>query len=161
MKRLIKRAWYKIQLLYSWYKEVLKDDTDYDYSDYRRVIQFKLKRMYLHFTTCTRVNENKEQFKALKECIDILGRLLEDDYEKPFREAHDKKWGELKTEFVKVGGSKYSRMLFSRPKAITETEKRQEQKEDMRNFRKATTLKEHDRERLYFLLHKYEENWWC
>jgi hypothetical protein len=139
---------------------------DFDSSYLYEVMEFKLKRIYECLKNGHAI-QRKEDMAALRELIKICGRLRNyDDYEDPYREAHDKKWGKMPrwgSEPVKNDKGEVTsyKMIFKdRPKANTPKKKEQERKEFRDIWEKAEQDYCKDIDRMAEILKKHGKTWW-
>ena len=83
----------------------------------------------------------------IKICVNLLKRLLDDEYNENVFRNHDKKWGDTKMDWVDVkDDEKYGRDIvqlnITRPNANTKTEKEQERKEFRRLSKRVEQMKQ-------------------
>lgn len=160
------RKMWRIRLVWDWYWNVLRHDFDWDHSYIWRVLEYKLKRVLIALEE-GHLYQDEQRIKGLKECIKILDRLINKDFESYFEPAydpHDKKWGKMKTWTTpnKDATGKVTTHTWhsGRPKAKTSKQKEQERKEFLAAGKKEDDLRNADRKRLYELMYEHEMYWW-
>ena len=97
----------------------------------------------------------------IKVCVNLLDRLIADDYHEMAFGKHDKKWGdiELRTKPVE-GRDDIVGVDIHRDKVITEDDKKQERKEFKNAAEHETYLREQDLDLLFKNMRKYIQTWW-
>jgi hypothetical protein len=97
----------------------------------------------------------------MKLCVNLLDRLIEDDYVHNALKYHDRKWGEGEFEFTPVDGKKHLTSLdIIRHKVKTPKDKEQEQKEWRVCLDRSDNLQVQDLELLFKLMRKHIRSWW-
>jgi hypothetical protein len=143
-----------------WYKNVFRNDSDFDAHSIYAILEYKLKRLLPELVKGCDIHR-KEDLMALELAHKIAGRLSRYDYDLALHKKHDKKWGKLKTWFTAVEGKPdYSQMHSSRSKANTPRKKKQERAEYCKAITLAWEHRNKDRELLFNLLNKHLEKWW-
>lgn len=147
----------------------LKKDRDFDGYYIIRTLKFKIEQVrnsirdYGH-------HKNKELDGAeMQEVIDLLGAYLADNYDEPFRKAHQKKWGkpvykyipvDIKGNTVPAKNAKFFRVETSRPKAKTKAQIKEATQELIEGSRQAEALKQIDLVKAMALIAQNVEKWW-
>ena len=150
---------YGTQNIIAWFY-VIWNDRDWDQWFLYKIIQFKLKQMeQLQRKYGNSINSN-DYADQMKLCINLLGRLIEDDYLNNALEPHEKKWGESKFTFTPLPDSDLSTLNIEVEKAQTEKEKKQENKERMIIYNRTDELRKQDLDMLFKNMRKYCEGWW-
>jgi len=149
-----------VKKMWSWYWNVFRFDYDFDGHSLFAIIEYKLKRIQKVLQNGHAVQEPKDM-KALKLAIKLAGRLKDDDYDEPFWNRHDRKWGESKHWFEPCNdGTGNSYWHSSRPNANTPEEKEQESQEHLA-YRYASEAKRNREEKqLYSILQNHLRVWW-
>lgn len=75
------------------WKEFLKDDDDYDYNYILKVLRYKLFRLRTHIVTHQMIMDAPRVSKEVKEVMDLLDRVIEDQHEERAVDAFLKKHG--------------------------------------------------------------------
>lgn len=146
--------------MYQWYRNVFKNDYDFDSHSLFSIIHYKLVRLKPVLENGISLQE-PEHMKALRIAIKLSARLNNDDYDLRAWDRHGKRWGELKswTEPCEDKDG-YSRYFSSRPNAVTEEQKELERVERILGSQRAYDIMKRDERWLYAVLHKYLRNWW-
>jgi hypothetical protein len=154
---------YGIQNLIKYFK-VIWNDRDWDHYFFFILLQTKLKYMEKIFRQYGyHVNSERDADK-MKVCINLLGRIINDDYCKYEFEKHDERYGKLKMNTLPNqydNNGKVSSYLaeFSRDKT-TEQIKEQERKAFQRIYKKQILLEKNDLDLLFHILRTQIKSWW-
>ena len=97
--------------------------------------------------------------QAMKEAIKICNRLYENQYEEPYRKAHDKKWGRMNLKRL-LDEQGFIDWTCGRKGVKTETDKREEGIDTLRDAGLAWRDRMRDFDRLNKILKKYQNAWW-
>ena len=97
----------------------------------------------------------------IKLCINLLDRLIKDEYHIMAYKDIDKKWGELEMLCSpSKGDPEASEVHLNRRKVKTEKDKIQETKEFNRAYKHEQYLKDQDLEYLFKKMFKHIQGWW-
>lgn len=99
--------------------------------------------------------EGSKRADEVKLCINLIDRILKDDYHDNAFKNHDKKWGEIDFSFHKNG-----RFDVHRCKVITEKDIELERKESNRLYKHASNMQKQDIEYLFKIMSKHILGWW-
>lgn len=160
----IKRYLAYLARLRAW-KPIIRAELEYDSHSIYSILEHKLQNLHLAMKNGHAIHE-KEYMDAIKRCIKLCKVLHKDKYDDIEERAHSKKWGRLKTWTVKVEGSEdkpggpYHQLRFSRPKAKTEAQKKQERKEVKQTWKNSAKARQADQDELFSLMAKYITYWW-
>jgi hypothetical protein len=139
---------------------------DYDFGNVWHLLYFKLRRLKNALENGHAI-QDEEDMKALGELLRTVKRLRSKWYERPYWDAHDKKWGKLesKTEpctFYEDGSVKTYQWISWR--AGTKDASKKVKAQELRERRKGDKLAEKDRlrdiERVGELIRKHSHRWW-
>lgn len=146
------------------------NNRDFDNFYVDQLVLFKLKRLEYNFVNFGHHSEDCENYppkmKSLRLAIKLLKLYCNEDKNRMFMDAHDKKWGEADWQSEKVEGSEdkpggpYYRMLVNRVGAVTEEQKEQERKEFVDAYDKDERRHERLRATAYKIMIKYGHYWW-
>ncbi len=146
-----------------WYGKWLFTSRDYDYQWLLEVIQLWLKKADHHNKTCEFGRKNSETH--IKECINLIQAIMEDDFCVDETIAHDKKWGKLWTTSKKMkdtfGGDTLYQMNFHRKNVKTEADRKQERKEKNAIYKLEELRKKKAINRFFYLFKRHFQKWWC
>lgn len=127
------------------------------------IMAFKLKRIYKCLEQGHAI-QHDEDMLALKEAIEICERLFKGDYDSKYYEAHELKWGAMKSdhipEYNEDGSVKWYRWETSRPNAKTATQQKREVADLRRIWKNEEKDRRADLKRLHEILVKHEPTWW-
>jgi len=97
----------------------------------------------------------------IKLCINLLNRLIKDEYHEMVFKDHDKKWGESHFNFIPLNdGSECSQLEITYDNAITDKEKNQQSKEFRKLSPKVEEQKKQDIDFLFDYMKKHIQGWW-
>lgn len=160
----IKSVYYKIKYgienLILWFPVVWKDRNWDHYFIYVMV------RHKLHLTEQLIRNHghhirNIKDADDIKLCINLLDRLIEDDYYESAFKNHDKKWGEVKVRFEDCDDNpEMQEFHIDRPNANTSKEKEKEKKDFFKAYKRETDLREQDLDMLFKYMRRKIQCWW-
>ncbi|MHA1700683.1 MAG: hypothetical protein ACTSWK_00270 [Promethearchaeota archaeon] len=151
---------YGIENLIIWTSVIWKD-RNWDHWYLYKILQFKLIQMEkLHRKYGHAVNSIKTA-DQIKICINLLKRLIEDDYDESIFKNHNKKWGEAHFNWDECKDRKDCRSLrITRDNVKTDKEIKQERKEFNRLCKHEAKLRKQDNDYLFKLMNKYIQGWW-
>ena len=143
-----------------WFPIIWKD-RDWDHQFLYEIIRFKLKRMAkFHRKYGISVDADKYA-KQMELCVNLLNRIINDEYLSMVLKKHEEKWGESKMVFTPCeDDERLLKLDFEVEKAKTEVEKEQETKEKLKLYEHADYLKQQDLDMLFRTIRKYIEGWW-
>lgn len=151
---------YGIINLFRWFP-VVWTDRNWDHQFIYEVLRFKLSetskylRKYGHHLNAERDADN------IQVCVNLLDRLLKDEYHEMVFKLHDKKWGRPKFNWDDVKDKPgYCSLRIERPNVITEKDKEQERKEFRRISGHEEQLRKQDIRYLFKMMTKHIQGWW-
>ena len=149
-----------IRNLINWFP-VIWQDRNWDHYFIYVILRKKLQLMEHQIRTYGHHVRNEEDADNIKVCVNLLSRLIEDEYHEMAFGKHDEKWGEieLKTKPLEDNPELYS-VDFHRDGIQTEKDKEQERKEFSRAYNHETMLREQDLDLLFKNMRKYIQTWW-
>jgi len=151
---------YGIENLISWFPIVWKD------RGWDHYFIFVALRHKLHLTEeHIRIHDNhttaQQTAKQIKLCVNLLDRLIEDEYHEMAFKRHDEKWGEPKLSFIDAPGYKDCvEGLITHKHVHTEEDKVKERKDFKTSYEHEQHLKDQDKKMLFETMNKYIEGWW-
>jgi hypothetical protein len=165
---------YGIKNLTKWFS-VIWNDRDWDHHFLFEILKFKLEQMedlqeILKFKLEQMEDlQRKHGIKLYRDkyadqmrvCINLLNRIIEDEYYENTFKHHDKKWGEADLVFKPLpDDEELGLMEIEREKVTTDKEKAQERKEWKRLHEHSEKLREQDLDMLFLNMRKYIQGWW-
>lgn len=158
-KDLFRNCKYGIQNLIKWGPIIWKD-RDWDHWFLYKILQFKLKQMeHLQRHYGNHINNEKVADK-IKLCVNLLDRLIKEDYLTNNFKSHEKKWGEHHMHFNPIPNSELGEITFSVDNANTKKEKKDENDQRMNLYKHTDNLRKQDLDMLFYKMRKYVESWW-
>lgn len=156
-----KNCKYGIMNLIIWFHVIWKD-RDWDQWYLYNILRFKLERMEKIQREYGCHNDSNKTADQIKLCINLLSRLIDDNYLINALKPHEKKWGESKMTFTPLSDdSNYlSSLTVETEKVLTKKEKALEHKERMIIYTRSEDLETQDLDMLFNNMRKYIEGWW-
>ena len=151
---------YGIENLIIWAPIIWKD-RDWDHWYLYKMFKFKLIQMEkLHRKYGMSVN-SENTADQMKICINLLERLINDEYGESIFKHHNKKWGRphFNWEYCKDRKG-CSELHITHRHVNSEEDKKQERKEFRRLIKHEEILKRQDIEYLFKLMTKHIQGWW-
>lgn len=146
--------------LIEWFPLVWKDRY-YDFNYTYEVLLFKIEQQKRWWTKNKRHVGWKDDVKKMDECINILKKLINDQYDNDFWDLHQKKWGEvIVTHIPSKSLPECSEIHISSSKATTKKLKQKERNEFRKNIDVARKQKIEARTKMFTILAEHIENWW-
>jgi len=156
---------YGIQNLIQWFP-VIWSDRGWDFFFIWILLHRKLYLMEKHIRKYSHHLHSDRDADQIKICVNLLKRLIDDQYHENVFMYHDAKWGkpELHWDIV-VGGingykGKYKTLDITRDKVITKKDKKQEKKEFYNLLTKDEEQKTQDINYLFDYMKKRIQGWW-
>jgi len=151
---------HQIKRMWQWYWNVFRYDYDFDGHCLFAIIEYKLKRIGNSLRDGLAIQEDRDM-RALRVAIKLAGRLKDDKYANRCHRKIEEKWGDLRMSSIPCNdGSGNSTCLFSRPKAVSDSQKAQELTESRNAYITEAWQQKRDEKRLYGILEKYLRGWW-
>ena len=149
----IRNIWYGIKNLINWFSTIW-NDKNWDSHFIFVILRYKLylTEQFIRKYGCHVHNERDAD--EIKVCINLLDRIIKDEYHENVFKDHYKKWGEPKMEF------EGNVLNITHPKAITDKDKKQERKEFRRIMDKPEQMKKQDIDYLFKLMARNIQGWW-
>ena len=98
----------------------------------------------------------------MSRCLALLKKVNDEweNYEKPFMDQHEKKWGEIDFEFVPIENSDNFSMEMKYARDLTEEERKQERAEYLEGMNKARHQRELDLAEAMEIISRRVDEWW-
>jgi hypothetical protein len=141
------------------YAKFAWDLYDFESHSMFALMAFKLKRVQ----KCMKEGYGvypRETTNAMKESIKILDRLYKEEYEKPYRKNHDKKWGRLNFDRKLDKDDLFIHWNTYRTGIKTDQDHKNEHQDFLTYMEAAHQDRLNDFDRLNDLLKKYQGQWW-
>ncbi len=160
MRDFLRSIKYGIENLIIWFPIIWKD-RDWDHWYLYKILKFKLSNMEkLHRKYGHAVNSEKIANK-IKVCVNLLDRLIEDNYDESAFKKHHKKWGEPIFHWDECEDKKgYYSLKIEQKNIKTKKDKDQEAKEFKRCYNHEEMLRKQDVDYLFKLMNKHIQGWW-
>ena len=151
---------YGIENIFLWLPIIWKDrnwDHCYIYTVLRHKLHLTEKqiREYGHHV------HNERDADNIKVCVNLLDRLITDEYYEMAFKRHEEKWGEAEFRFEDVEDNPELQSLhIDHPNVRTKEDEEQERKEFRRASEHEAKLREQDLDMLFTNMRKYIQTWW-
>jgi len=149
-----------IENLINWFPVIWKN-RDWDHYFIYVILRHKLHLTEQHIRNHDMHTRAKEDADRIKVCVNLLDRLIADDYHEMAYKKIDEKWGELElTSTPCEDRDGYHEVHINRPKVKTPEDKKQERKEFKSAYEHEQYLRNQDKNMLFKMMSKYIEGWW-
>jgi len=147
-----------IENLIIWFPVIWKD-RDWDQFYLYIILRKKLINMEKYQRKYGISTVSEKTADEIKVCVNLLNRLINDDYMETVFRKHDEKWGEINIEFEPYTDN-LSKALMTRENVLTEKNKEDEVKEFKRLCKHEDMLRKQDVEYLFHLMNRHIQGWW-
>ena len=110
--------------------------------------------MKKYFETDSLAADSENIKNNIGKCIDILDRLIENDYASESYKKHDEKWGEIRLNLDD------GNLEIDRKNVLTEKDREEERYEFFNILKEEHKLRNNDINNLFNLLKENIEEWW-
>lgn len=150
---------YGIENLINWFPVIWKD-RDWDQWFLYNILKKKLSDMEeYHRKYGHTVNANKTA-DEMKTCVNLLDRLIKDEYHEMVFKKHDEKWGEPEFNWEDCEKEGSCELQILRTNIKDKTDEEQERKEFRRLSELEINLRKQDIRCLFEAIRKHIETWW-
>ena len=166
---LIRSAYYNViygvRNLIQWFP-VIWSDRGWDFFFIWILLHRKLYLMEKHIRKYSHHLHSDRDADQIKICVNLLKRLLDDEYHENVFKNHDKKWGESHMNWKEIDGEEFGykqpvcTLNITRDNVKTEAEKKQEQKEFRILSTRVEEQKKQDIDYLFDYMKKQIQGWW-
>lgn len=144
---------YGIRNLLVWFK-VIWNDRNWDYHYIFVILRHKLNLMEKAIRNNNNHTEAERDADQIKECVEILDRLINDVYFDLAYKEYEEKWGELQFRVEN------NQLKINKPNVQT-PEEHEEERHDFKNATmKEHVMKENDIHKLFALMRNNIQGWW-
>jgi len=151
---------YGIQNLIKWFP-IIWSDRNWDHYFIYVIIRHKLhltEQLIRNYGNHTRHIEDANHIKL---CVNLLDRLMKDEYYENAFKNHEEKWGEPDFRWEECDdNSELSELHIDRPNVKSDEDKKQERKEFRRTSKHEVKLRQQDLDMLFNNMRKYIQGWW-
>ena len=151
---------YGIENLINWFP-IIWQDRNWDHYFIYVILKKKLAlteyqiRKYGHHT---RAEEDADNIKV---CINLLSRLIKDEYFENAFTKHDKKWGQAEFRWEDCKNEPdFCEVHIDRENVKNDEDKKKERKEFNKASKHEAKLREQDLDMLFSNMRKYIQSWW-
>lgn len=147
-----------IENIIIWFPIIWKD-RDWDQWFLYTILKFKLSNMEKYYRKYGISANSEKTANQIKICVDLLGRLLEDEYGNTVFKKHEEKWGDLDFSFEPYKNDLH-KCLITRPNIKTEEDEKLERKQSKRLHEHESYLIKQDVDYLFKIMKKHIQTWW-
>ena len=149
-----------VKNLIRWFPVIWKD-RNWDYNFIYMILKYKLHLMEKNIRNYGHHVRAEQDADKIKICVNLLDRLIKDEYHDNAFKSHYKKWGDAKMSFHDLKDEPgLCQLKIDYPNVKTEEDK----KEQSKGFRICSVLeqnlKEQDLDLLFKLMRKHIQGWW-
>jgi len=167
--KVIKDAYYNVTQgipnLIKWFP-VIWSDRNWDFYFIWTLLHRKLYLMEKHIRQHSHHLYKERDADQIKICVNLLKRILDDEYYENVFKNHDKKWGKTHFNWKKIDGEEFGykeevcSLDITRENAKTDEEKAQQTKEFRILSTKVEEQKKQDINYLFDYMKKHIQGWW-
>lgn len=151
---------YGIENLINWFPVIWKD-RNWDHCYIYTVLRHKLHLTEQQIREHGHHVDNERDADNIKVCVNLLDRLIKDEYHDSAFKRHEEKWGEPELSFKDLEDKPDLQGVYiNYPNVKTEKDKEQERKEFQLATVRETELREQDLDMLFKNMRKYIQTWW-
>ena len=149
---------YGINNLIKWFPVIWKN-RDWDHYFIYVILRHKLHLTEEHIRVCNNHTTAQQTAKKIKICVNLLDRLISDEYHEMVFKKHDEKWGEPEFNFKDYNeDSLEATIVHKNVKTVKDKEK--ERKDFNTSYEHEQYLIKQDKEMLFKIMNKYIDGWW-
>jgi len=161
--RKIEYAWYDfkngIKNLIMWFPIVWRD-RNWDHTYIYRILRHKLYLTEMLIRNHGIHVRNIKDANKIKLCVNLLDRLINDDYHEGAFKRHYEKWGHGKFLWDDADLEGYKTLKIEYPNVKTSKDEIQEKKDFSRSSKHEIMLREQDLDYLFKQMRKHIQTWW-
>ena len=141
---------------------IIWTDRQWDHMYLTKLLNHKLHKMEKYFRSENFYEGQEKDADNMKICVDALKRIIDDNYEEIAFKEHNEKWGKLNMDWGKENENYegHHELTLSRPNAITQEQKEQEQQEYMTHADETDKMREDDLDLIFGTMRKEILKWW-
>jgi hypothetical protein len=150
---------YGIENLINWFPVIWKD-RDWDHWFLYMILKKKLSDMEEYHRKYGHTVNAEKTADEMKTCVNLLDRLMKDEYHEMVFKKHDEKWGEPEFNWDECEREGCCELKIFRTNIKDEKDKEQETKEFRRLCEHEANLRKQDIDYLFETMKKYIQSWW-
>lgn len=151
---------YGIKNLIIWFPIIWKD-RNWDHWFLYKMLKFKLSRMEKYHRKYGIALRSEIKANEMKTCVNLLDRLIEDNYGDMTFKKHNEKWGEIEIDWVPYKDrDDLVKCLITRTNVKDEEDEKLERKQFIRLCKHESNLIKQDIEYLFNIMNKQIQSWW-
>jgi hypothetical protein len=142
-----------------WFPTIWKDRS-WDHYFIWAMLHRKLVIMEKHIRNHSHHLHRERDADQIKLAVNLLERIMENDYHDNVFKNHDKKWGKTHFKWTEIENSDCSSLEIIRDNVTTEKDKKQETKEFRILSKKVAESEKQDINYLFEYMAKHIQGWW-
>jgi len=148
-----------IKNIISWFP-IVWTDRQWDFVYFLRIIKFKLEQMVRFYETEAHQIKAEKHVDKMKLCINIIDRIIDDNYHDIVFRNYYEKWGQSEIKFIKDGDTNLNRVEIVHSKVITPQDKIRSLNEYRKLLDKEEYMVKQDIKLLFEIFTKHMRSWW-
>jgi len=135
-------------------------DRDWDHTFLYEMLYFKLFNMEKYLRKYSSSVNSEKDADRIKICVNLLKRLMDDDYHDMVFKQHDKKWGAPYFSWIDIKDRPgYSKLKIVKPNVITKEDEEKEISEYRSLMQIEGNSRQQDVDYLFETIRKYHQEW--
>jgi len=149
-----------IKNIFKWMLIVWRD-RDWDHTFLYEMLYFKLSNMEKYLRKYGHSINSEKDADKIKICVNLLKRLMDDEYHDIVFKKHNEKWGAPYFSWPDVKDRPgYSKLKIVKPNVITKEDEEQESNEYRSLMQIESNSRQQDVNYLFEIIRKYHQGWW-
>ena len=150
---------YGLENLIMWFPVIWKD-RNWDHTFIYEILKHKLDLTQKHLRKYGHHVDAEKDADRIKVCVNLLNRLIKDDYHENAFKKHHEKWGEPEFNWTDLQGSELSQLQINYKNVKTDQDKANQEKEYRKCIEREEFLKNQDLDLLFKIMRKHIQGWW-
>lgn len=139
---------------------IIWTDRQWDFVYFLKIIKFKLEQMIRFYETEAHQIKAEKHVDKMKTCINIIDRIIDDNYHDVVFKNYYEKWGQPEIKFIKDEGINRNRVEVIHSKVITAQDKIKSLGEYRKLIDKEEYMVKQDIALLFRIFTKHLRSWW-
>lgn len=149
-----------IKNIFRWIPIIWKD-RDWDHTFLYKVLRFKLSNMERYSRNNGHHVNSERDANRIKICVNLLNRLLNDEYHDIVFKKHYEKWGKPKFNWTDIKDRpNYSELKIIKPNVVTKEDEEKESNEYRNLMQIEANSRQRDIDYLFEIIRKHHQEWW-
>lgn len=139
-----------IKNIFRWIPIIWRD-RDWDHTFLYEILRFKLSNMEECLRNHSHYVNSEKDADRIKICVNLINRLMNDEYHDMVFKKHYEKWGKPKFNWIDTKDT---------PNVITKEDEKKESNEFRNLMQIENNLRQQDIDYLFETIRKYHQGWW-